>query len=196
MDDRGDEWRVQGPTAPKLATWGSSATSPIAPRGRLSRTLGWPAPTRPFSSPSEGRVGDDAAVSSAPRRVPAATKRAAARMPRVRRSASRRWAAGCRRRWPAVPDPSRRARTRAGTPSVRSRARTRPRPKRSRALASPATGVEAGVLADANAPRGRDPHCMSKGTPSLSSALHDIHVNVVRRRRRRSAWPSYGRATG
>jgi hypothetical protein len=47
------------------------------------------------------------------------------------------------------------------------------------AMASPATGTEAGVLADANAPRPRDPRCMTHATPSPSPVLHEIRVNVV-----------------
>jgi hypothetical protein len=39
--------------------------------------------------------------------------------------------------------------------------------------------VEAGVLADANAPLARDPRCITNGTPSPSPVLHDIRVNMV-----------------
>jgi hypothetical protein len=74
MDDRGTSGGSRGLQPRNSPPAGSSATSRIAPRRAIEPQARVARSNAAISSPSEGRVGDEAAVWSAPRRVPATTK--------------------------------------------------------------------------------------------------------------------------
>jgi hypothetical protein len=186
MDDRGTSGGSGGLWSRKLAT--CRIVRDFADcHGGVSRSLGRPALTRAFVASGDSPSGRSSRIVCAAC-MSASTTGTATRLPRVRRSSFRRWAAGCRRRWPAAPGPSRILRTRAGTPSARTRARTRPRPRRrarppSRGWTRRATAPSARRRANASSNRSKAsaemsaPLAKAKRTPV--TCLGGLHVAPI-----------------